>query len=560
MSYKEFKLSSIVITSTNKLTVIMPFLNEGDEVENTLNSIRDTVGDNVDIIIINDGSTDNFNYTLVAEKYNVKYIENRKRIGVAASRDKGVLQIDTEYFLLLDAHMRFYQTDWVDLIVKELSENDRVLLCCNTKFLTKNTLGEIEEAVEVPAFGSTIDLDGYRSMLVSGWSLIENDPSTNIEDIACVLGAGYAASKRYWLYLRGLEGLINYGSDEAYISIKVWLEGGRCRLIKNIKIGHIYRKQAPYLIETTDSIFNKLLIAELLLPFPLKIRTYGVLRESNPDEFKKAFAILLNKRKKIDCLKKYYDEIFNVDFDKIIALNNRKKSIKDDIEEKQHKLFKQILLRSSSLSSAGLWYGTVGCILFLAQYDHLKNNDLYEELIVELIDGIYTNINNTQNINLGDGLCGIALGLAWLVHHNLMEGDINDILENVDNRIMERNPIRITDYSLETGLAGILYYVLYRLQVAQELNLNIPFDKAYLKDLYKASLRVINNLNNLESYEMASWFIAYMQKNSIKLEIPNLIKMINSFQISESSINSYNLGLKNGLSGLALSRFTENYE
>lgn len=48
--------------------------------------------------------------------------------------------------------------------------------------------------------------------------------------------------------LRGLEGLRNYGADEQFISLKVWCEGGRCTLLKDVVIGHIYRKRAPYLI------------------------------------------------------------------------------------------------------------------------------------------------------------------------------------------------------------------------------------------------------------------------------------------------------------------------
>jgi glycosyltransferase involved in cell wall biosynthesis len=42
----------------NKLTVVMPFLNEGDEVEHTVQNIRQTAGDNVDILLINDASPD----------------------------------------------------------------------------------------------------------------------------------------------------------------------------------------------------------------------------------------------------------------------------------------------------------------------------------------------------------------------------------------------------------------------------------------------------------------------------------------------------------------------
>ena len=548
-------------TLANKLTVIIPFLNEGNEVENTLCSIRDTAGDRLNIIIINDASTDNINYKLVADKYNAVYVKNKKRKGVAVSRDIGVSLIKTPYFLLLDSHMRFYQNDWPENIVEELDKNDRVLLCCNTRTLIKNKSGNIEELETPSPYGAIINLQDSQFILNSEWSHLEKEPEKEIENIACVLGAGYAASKRYWQYLHGLEELVHYGSDEPYISLKVWLEGGSCRLLKNLKIGHIYRTDPPFKLEFPDFIFNKLVIAELLLPFPNKIRIFGSLQQTDPLNFKLAFSSFLKKKKKWNELKEYYQKIFTVSFDQIIELNKKNKikdiTICDENEQKQKNIFKKALLNCNTLSSNGLWYGRMGCILFLAQYDHIRNNNYNEELIGELIDDLYSNMKKDINIDLGKGLCGIAYGIAWLFHKDLMEGDINDILEEVDNRIMERNPLRITDYSLETGLAGILYYVLYRLQIAQENNLSIPFDVEYLKHLHRASQSIIITPEKSESFEMASWFIAYFNNNSIKLEIPCLITILNLSTLKESSINPYIWGLKNGFTGLELSRLNE---
>ena len=134
-------------------------------------------------------------------------------------------------------------------------------------------------------------------------------------------------------------------------------------------------------------------------------------------------------------------------------------------EEKDN--FIRVLLNCNQLTSCGLWYGRMGCILFLAQYDHTQNNSYYEELIGELIDELYLKIDDDLSIDFANGLCGMAYGIAWLLNNDLMDGDIHDILEDIDNRIIERNPLRITNYSLGTGLAGILYYVLYRLKIAQ---------------------------------------------------------------------------------------------
>jgi hypothetical protein len=48
------------------------------------------------------------------------------------------------------------------------------------------------------------------------------------------------------------------------MSIKTWLSGGKCCLIKDWRVGHFYRKEFPYEIETKDTIGNILFIYELL--------------------------------------------------------------------------------------------------------------------------------------------------------------------------------------------------------------------------------------------------------------------------------------------------------
>ena len=92
--------------SRSQLTVIIPFLNEGEEVAHTVESVCRYAGDKVDILVINDASQALYDYEEMLRPYAVTYIRNEKRMGVAACRDMGVQRIETPYFLFLDAHMR----------------------------------------------------------------------------------------------------------------------------------------------------------------------------------------------------------------------------------------------------------------------------------------------------------------------------------------------------------------------------------------------------------------------------------------------------------------------
>jgi len=47
---------------TKKLTVVIAFLNEEDEVKNTIEDVRKWVGDSVDMVVVNDCSDDGYDY------------------------------------------------------------------------------------------------------------------------------------------------------------------------------------------------------------------------------------------------------------------------------------------------------------------------------------------------------------------------------------------------------------------------------------------------------------------------------------------------------------------
>jgi glycosyltransferase involved in cell wall biosynthesis len=243
------------------LTVIIPFLNEGDEVEKTVVSIRETVTGNPKIILINDASTDGTDYATVAHRYGCRYIEHPERRGVAASRDEGVALCETPYFILLDAHMEFYEQAWDRRLATLLQANPRSLMCLNTRVLYES---RDNKKNDVPVYGAVLSMNG-EDILKCKWNYIDPNPASNIVDIEVPLGGAYATARDYWLEFGGLHGLIGYGMDEEMIALKVRRSGGRCRLIKDLVAGHIYRSRFPYAVTNEFILHNQILIADTLL-------------------------------------------------------------------------------------------------------------------------------------------------------------------------------------------------------------------------------------------------------------------------------------------------------
>jgi|GEM_PF-1046581 len=452
-----------------KLTVIMPFLNEDREVENTIQSIRKTAGLNVNILLINDNSSDDFDYECIALKYGAQYIKNNIRQGVAKSRDLGVNYINTPYFILLDSHMRFYQNDWWSIAIKCLEEDDRAVYCL--KCLALNKDGEILD--KKIGFGAYFKFfgDDFYSVLEPAWVNAVNQNDSNLE-IPCVLGASYIMSKQYWKYLKGLSMLRFYGGDEAYLSLKVWLEGGTCQLIPYVNAGHIFRMEPPFKIVNVDSIYNKLLISETLLPEDYRQYVHLSMKNTNYSAYYLALSLLNKMKDDIHDLRNYYQSIFTKDFSFIktfnknfhmdnlhIAISSKEGYNPIDIKLKE---IAQSLI-SQITGTSGLMVGGIGEIIFLFEYAKIiDNNEIEEQAKKQLYEIL--NKNEVNNCNLLKGAAGLGIGLAYLAERGFIDIDVSELFEDIDSDIYDDmlEQLENRNYDYLTGAVGIGFYFLYR--------------------------------------------------------------------------------------------------
>lgn len=303
-----------------RLTVLIPFLNEKDEIYHTVANIRATSGKEVDILLIDDASYDGYDYRQIARQFQATYIKHEKRRGTAQSRDHAVEACETEFFLQLDGHMRFFESGWSHSIIKSLEENKRALFCCRTSPILKDAEGHITWARHKASYGAYMDFERMRWDI--SWNHRDPAPNDPIIDIPVVLGGAYACNKTYWSYLNGLKGLRVYGLEEQYISMKTWLEGGVCQLLKTVETGHIYRTRFPYPVEEWYVIYNKLLLTELLLPSQWKEPFLDkIIEEHSLFNFKKAANALIREKEVVQDYTSYYNSIFTRPVESFIKKN-----------------------------------------------------------------------------------------------------------------------------------------------------------------------------------------------------------------------------------------------
>jgi glycosyltransferase involved in cell wall biosynthesis len=296
-----------------KISLIIPFLNEAEEVIDTLENLKSTCDLSlIDVIVVEDGS-DSFRESDIS-RFGIRYVRNDVRLGVALSRDIGTYLAECDNAIIIDAHMRFLDDSWVDMVCSEVEENPTFLFCSSCVPLTSET-----SSVEFSSFPGYY---GAALRFVSGMSgnateIIEPKwnsaiPKSSSSRVQCVLGAFYAFNVREFQRLRGLEGLMSWGGDEQYISLKYWLSGGECRVLSDVRVGHIFREKAPYSSFLGHLYFNKMLICSTILPSDLSSALIDLL----PNDSNKQWATCEFRRKagQLFEYRRCYQSLFRRDF------------------------------------------------------------------------------------------------------------------------------------------------------------------------------------------------------------------------------------------------------
>ncbi|MFA5586823.1 MAG: glycosyltransferase [Saccharofermentanales bacterium] len=313
-----------------KITFIIPFLNEGEEPINTINSLYETSDKNLyNIILINDGSND-IEYSNIFDKYdNVLYIKNENRKGIGYSINMSLDYIETPYMMILDAHMRFLNDGWLDRIINELEKNDKLLLCTNSIALNNNNkdnwdINKPLSQLVTEYHNTTLFLYYIISneifLFDTRWNKIENDDN-NIVDTHCVMGACYAMSTNWAKHIKSTKGLLMWGSIEESLSLKTWLSGGCVKLLKTVGIGHVYRlKDEPKYEPKPDHVYyNKLLLLYTLFDDDIIYNIFKYIK--NDERYKNAIIMLNENIIELKKDKEYYKNIFKRDINFLEKIN-----------------------------------------------------------------------------------------------------------------------------------------------------------------------------------------------------------------------------------------------
>ena len=128
-----------------KISVIMPVYNEEQYLEKTCQSLKQQTLDDIELICINDGSTDNSTdiLTKLATEYDNIRIINQENQGSGIARNKGIDEAKGEYIAFLDADDKYIDPYSLEKMYEYGYKNNADIICGNLKRISSE--GKLED-------------------------------------------------------------------------------------------------------------------------------------------------------------------------------------------------------------------------------------------------------------------------------------------------------------------------------------------------------------------------------------------------------------------------------
>lgn len=181
-------------------------------------------------------------------------------------------------------------------------------------------------------------------------------------------------------------------------------------------------------------------------------------------------------------------------------------------------LNERLFNNSSSDSNYGLAHGKIGIIIYLYELWNYTNEENYKIHAEYLLDSLLENdfsMDNTE-LSIEDGMCGILLGVDYIISKGYVEGDINTLSKEVDDLLFKLITFEKPESKYTTPqIILFLYYIHKRLKSQTENN-----ERFLLKEL---AIKLINKLDILID---SSFFEEYYTFSIYKYHVPILMKCL----------------------------------
>ena len=454
-----------------KISVIVAVYNTEKYVERCLNSLLNQTYQNLEIIVVEDGSTDNSKEVLKKYSHNdkVKLIYNKKNSGLSYSRNVGLENATGSYIGYIDSD-DYVDLDYYEKLMQSIIDTKAEIAICDIKVVDEDTNTEVisrccnnDEFSVYNVVNNGLAASAcnklFKKELISKYKFAEGKVN---EDIAVVIPTLVNAKKityanTYYYYVQRGGSIQNSGfSDkrfDIFYGVKTTLERIKDNKdYESLKDAIVYNQLIVLLIYVIPKEKKFLLRYRILKKYYDLIKEYDI--KSN-----KLYQQFLQQESKINRI--YYSNLVNLNVRKLFILDNLLISLYHLLRDIKHLKHKKIIhdislsnietcaKRQSSYNKPDLKISVIipnynyAKFLFERVYSILNQNYPIYELIIlddcstdnslEIINQIVSSINKYINVKvvLSEKNSGNAFS-QWQKGFKLASGDYVWICEADD--------------------------------------------------------------------------------------------------------------------------------
>lgn len=213
------------------VSVVIPSFNEGEWVRKTLEAVADTTeGQNVEILLVDDGSTDGSCRGLPGELRSSPLRVLRTRgLGSARARNYGARRARGEILIFMDAHV-IPDPGWLEALATLLQDP--------TAGLAGLPVRDVERPCSVGCAYTFTDEN-----LGAGWiHRTESDPF----EVPCIIGCCFGVRREVFEDLGAFDpGHVRWGVEDLELSLRTWFLGYRCVVNPAVEVAHFFKHNTP---------------------------------------------------------------------------------------------------------------------------------------------------------------------------------------------------------------------------------------------------------------------------------------------------------------------------
>lgn len=145
-----------------------------------------------------------------------------------------------------------------------------------------------------------------------------------------------------------------------------------------------------------------------------------------------------------------------------------------------------LIMKASNVRDIGLYHGKMGIVCSLYSYSFTTGNKCFEDYAWDLFQDVYSGVYESMPLGVENGLAGVGCGVIMINQMLKMDTNLNDVLWEIDKKIMLHDPRRMTDMSFRSGALGLWSYITMR----KKFGILSSIDEVYQKELGEC---IINN-------------------------------------------------------------------